>query len=247
MSEPNYTIVTVCTHRPTADYFCLNEYFKSLQGAPILILDREYTNYSGLASKPKGLMKAIKNGHINTKTILFTDCFDFVFTKHPDLLINHYRALDCPIIISAERNCFPADLKEEYDKLKNPTGFTTSFKYLNSGMIVGDTEAILTCLEAMDLPNVPDDHFDADKGCMVHPNDQFLWQQIFLKQSAEIRLDYATSLCMPLHSVGVDELEFNGNGVMNRETLIYPLSLHLNGNAKTGGLREPVLKHLNLL
>lgn len=242
----NYTIVTVCTHRPTADYFCLDSYFKSLKGEPVLVLDREYTNYAGLASKPKGLMKAIKEKKIDSKYILFTDCFDFVFTDNPIWLLERYHSLDCPVIISAERNCFPDDLKEEYDKLKNPTGRTTSFKYLNSGMIVGETDAILTCLEAMDLPNIPDDHWDGEK--MVNPNDQFLWQQIFLKQPVEIRLDYATSLCMPLHSVKIDELNFDTKRkIRNEETEIFPLSLHLNGSAKTDGLREPILKHLNLI
>lgn len=243
----DYTIVTVCTHFPREPYYCLNEYIKSLQGDSVLVLDGNYTQYAGLASKPKGLYKAIKEGLIPTKYLLFTDCFDFVFAKEPVWLYEHYLALDCPIVISAERNCFPNDLQSEYDKLKNPTGKTTSFKYLNSGMIIGETEAILTCLETMDLDNVPDDHFDEQKQCMVHPNDQFLWQQIFLKQPVKIHLDYATSLCCTLHDVKLDELEFNSNGIMNKETGIYSRSFHANGGAKTSGVLPEILKHLNLI
>ncbi len=244
----DYTIVTVCTHFPTQDYFCLNEYFKSLKGESVLVLDGHYTNYGGLASKPKGLYKAIKEELIITKYIIFTDCFDFVFAVAPSEIIEHFKkpiGYNAPIIISAEKNCFPSDLKDEYDRLDN---FGSPYKYLNSGMIIGETEAILKCLEAMDLANVPDDYFDEQKNCMIHPNDQFLWQQIFLKQPVKIELDYCQIFCNTLHSVQIDELEFNeGMGIVNKELGCYPMSFHLNGSAKTDGLREPILKHLTLI
>jgi len=243
----DYTIVTVCTHFPIEPYYCLNEYIKSLQGESVLVLDGNYTQYAGLASKPKGLYKAIKEGIIPTKYLLFTDCFDFVFAVKPSEMVEEFskpNGYNAPIVISAEKNCFPDDLKDEYD---NFYSFGSSYKYLNSGMILGETEAILTCLEAMDLPNVPNDHWDEEKKCMVHPNDQFLWQQIFLKQPVKIALDYGQLFCNTLHSVDIDELEFNKLGIVNKECGCYPMSFHANGGAKTSGVLPEILKHLNLI
>jgi len=143
MDNKDYTIITVCTHFPHESYYCLNEFFKSLHGEQILLLDKAYTNYSGLGSKPKGVYRVIKEGNVNTKYILFVDCWDFVFANSPKALMKKYleEYSDAPLVISAEKNCFPADLKDEYDKLSN-----APYRYLNSGMIVGETEALLAVL-----------------------------------------------------------------------------------------------------
>lgn len=243
MSEPLYTIVTVCTHYPEQDYFCLKEYAKSLNGEPILVLDAEYTKYSGLGSKPKGVYRAIKEGLIKTEYIIFTDCFDFVFAVPPKELFEEYLKWEGhPLVFSAEKNCFPADLMEQYDALDN---MGSSYKYLNSGMIIGKTADLLATLEAMDLANVPEDYRMED-GNNFHVNDQFLYQQIFLKQPVKMELDYAQALCNTLHSVKLEELNFDEDGIYNKECSVYPLSFHLNGSAKTDGLREPILNHLKL-
>jgi hypothetical protein len=236
-------VVTVCNRFPQEDYYCLNEWYKSLGGLKPLILGSNPGEYAGLASKPKLVYKAIKNKEIDTSHIIFCDCWDLVFSATLDEFFETFLAFNSPFVISAERNCFPADLKDEYDKLPH----TSTFKYLNSGMIVAETEAMLAVLEAMDLPNVPDDHYDAEKNCMVHPNDQFMYQQVFLKQPVKMLLDYDQILCNTLHNVTVSDLDFSRDRIRLKETGTYPCSFHMNGSAKTEGLREPILKHLNLL
>jgi hypothetical protein len=242
----DYTIVTVCTHFPRENYFCLNEYFKSLKEESVLVLDSHYTNYGGLGSKPRSVYKAIKEELINTEYIIFTDCFDFVFSQSPKNLFDTYLAYfpSKPLVISAEKNCFPADLKEEYDKLP----YTSSFRYLNSGMVVGKTKDLFKVLESMDATNIPNDYFDTEKNCQINPNDQEYYQKEYLKQPIPMQLDYNQILCNTLHSVQLDDLEFlTMKFIRNKETDTLPCSFHMNGNAKTEGLREPILKHLNLL
>lgn len=239
----DYTIITVCTHIPHEPYYCLNEFAKSLVGEPLIILDRDYTQYSGLGSKPKGVYRAIKEGEIKTKYVLFTDCWDFVFADTPRTLMRNYFAEypDAPLVISAEKNCFPADLKDEYDRLSGKP-----YRYLNSGMIVGQTDALLATLEAMDLKNVPEDYRKED-GNMCHINDQFLYQEIFVKQPVKIELDYDQKLCCTMHRTTMDDLDFSRYRIRNKITDTYPLSFHFNGSGKTDGCREPILKHLNLI
>lgn len=240
-----FKLVTVCTHYPPQDYYCLNSFIKSLSDNQIVALGTEPNTYSGLGSKPKLLYKVIKDGVLDSKYILFTDCWDFVFSISPKHLFESYMQWypNIPIVISSEKNCFPSDLKNEYDALP----FTSSYRYLNSGMIVGETEAILAALEAMDLQNVPDDYRKED-GNMCHINDQELWQHLFLKQPVKMVLDYNQILCNTLHSVTLDELSFEPQGIRNIETGRVPCSWHFNGNAKTeNNLRPTILKHLNLL
>jgi len=240
----SYQIVTVCNRYPTEPYYCLNEFIKSLSGHEPLVLGTQPGEYTGLGSKPKLLYKAIKDGRVKEPFIIFTDCFDLVFQYPPETAYLQYLHLQdkADLFISAERNCFPVDLKEQYDAL----GTKTSFKYLNSGFIIGKTEALLAALEAMDLPNVPEDYRKED-GNMLHVNDQELWQHLFLKQPVKIALDSETIFSMPLHSVKMENLDFTDEYITNIETGTTPITLHMNGSAKSDGLREPILSHLKLI
>lgn len=149
--------------------------------------------------------------------------------------------MDCDLVISAEKNCFPNDLKEEYDKLPH----TSNFKYLNSGMIVGYTQKLLETLEAMEVENIPDDYFDGEKN--VHFNDQFEYQKIFLKQPVHIKLDYQQVFSRTLHDAKLEELDFSEPRIRDIETGSYPCTMHMNGNGKSeNGIREAILKHLGL-
>jgi hypothetical protein len=242
--QDGVTVVTVSTGKPAQDYYTYDQFFQSLLPVQPLVLQAiQGVSWSGLGSKPKILYKAIREGMIKTKWLIFADSWDIVFTHSPHRLLAKsnfiYRA---PIVISAEKNCFPSDLKEEYDKLDIPG----PYKYLNSGLIVGEVDAMMTVLEAMDLQSVPDDYRKED-GSMCHINDQFLFQQIFLKQPVEMRLDHKQLLCQTMHDVPLDDLDLTGKFIMNKHTKSYPCAVHFNGGSKTSGVREPILKHLNLL
>lgn len=243
MSNP-YTILTCCNKIPTEKYYCLTEFFKSLDNEQPMVLTESFGGkWGGLGSKVRWVHKAIKEGVVNTEFILFTDCWDFVYARPPRHLFDKYLDYfpDTPIVISAEKNCYPDNLKEEYDKLPK----LSSYCYPNTGMIVGKTRDIFKALEFMDAPNVPDDHWDGEK--MVHPNDQYEWMKAFLQQPVPMRLDQNQLLCNTLHSVSIDDLQFEQQGIFNRETGSVPCSLHFNGSAKTDGLMKPILSHLNLL
>lgn len=242
----DFTVVTICSHIPYQDYYCIHQFATSLQDAPYLVLSPENMKdrYDGLGTKGKWLYRAIKEEMIKSEYIIFSDCWDLVFTISPSHLFETYLQWfpDKPIVISSEKNCFPADLKDEYDSLP----YTSSYRYLNSGMIVGKTSDMLKILEAMDLDNVPND-YRQENGQMYHVNDQFLYQQIFLKQPVKMVLDYNQILCNTLHSVSIDELSLEPQGILNKETGRVPCAFHFNGNAKTEGLREPILKYLKLI
>lgn len=242
MSEFNYTIVTICNRPPIEDYYCLKEWDKSTDDYNKIIIQHIDTPYQGLGDKPKFVYRAIKRGIIPTKYIIFTDCWDLVFVDTPEVIIEKYQDFKCGLVFSGERNCFPADLKEEYDKLP----FTSSYKYLNSGFIVGETEALLATLEAMKVEEIPDDYWDAEKGHNVHFNDQFEYQKIFIQQPVSMKLDYAQTLSQTMHDVGWNDIDLTKEKIQNCETKAFPSTIHFNGSGKTNGLQKPILQKLGL-
>lgn len=237
-----YEVISISNKAPEAWYYLFNEYFRSLGEYKPKVFQPSY--WGGLSTKPKVLYQLIKDKTINTSHIIFTDCWDFLFCATPDEIMEAYSWFNSPIVISSEANCFPDDLKDEFDKLEPPT----KYKYLNSGFICGETEAILTCLEAMDLPNLRDDYYDPEKKCNIHPNDQFEWMKIFVKQPVKISLDYKQILSQTLHGATIDEFDFSKERIRNKNTGSYPCTLHFNGGSKDDlNIRTPILQHLKLV
>ena len=139
MNERNYSVVTCCNRIPTENYYCLPQYFMSLQDVqPIVLTEQFGGRWGGLGTKVRWLYKALKEGYITTEYCIFTDCWDFIFAAHPSEMIEKYKKFDCDLVISSERNCFPPDLREEYDKWaeciektywdQNTKRFSTIFK-----------------------------------------------------------------------------------------------------------------------
>lgn len=240
----SYQIVTVSSSVPHAWYYLQKEFYKSLYGYDVLTINNSVKHYwNGLATKPKWLYNSIKNGEISAKYIQFVDNWDLVYGASPDEVFAHYQTFNSPIVISAERNCFPGTYKDNFDELDIPAPYC----YLNSGVIIGETEAILTCLEAMDLPNVKDD-YRMDNGQNYHSNDQTMWQEIFLKQPVKILLDYNCAISQSLHDESPDNFLFSKERIMNKITSCHPRIWHFNGGSKDNmSLRTPILSHLNLL
>lgn len=244
-----YTIVTCCNRIPQEPYYCLDAYFKSLQWDEAIVLTEDFGGkWGGLASKPKWLYKAIKDGVINTPYIIATDCWDFLFAAHPSEMFDLYMALTegKSLVISTEKTCFPDTIKKEFDFVADAIDDRLKYRYINSGLIIGSTSDILKCLEAMNLPNLPDDHFDGEK--MVHPNDQYEWMKVWATcKDVDFYLDYLQQFSGTLHESTPDQLDFSKEKIMRKDTETFPLSWHMNGNGKTSGCREKILKHLNLL
>ncbi len=246
----NYTIVTVSNRWPQEWYYLHKEFFNSLKGHPVTLID--YTkagkDWKGLATKPKWLYDAICQGAISTEYMIFTDCWDLVFAADPEEIMDVFSCFQSDIVISAERNCFPDDLRGQYDKVNENSPHKTPYKYLNSGFIVGRTDAIKVCLEAMDLPNMKDDYYNETIGRSIHSNDQYEWQKIFLQQPVHIELDEQQLLSQTLHDVSVDEFDFSKERIRNKVTGSYPCAFHYNGSGKSNtSLRDSILPHLKLI
>jgi hypothetical protein len=241
----NYKVVTISNRIPKEDYYTYNQFFKSLRDTEPLVLGQKPGEYTSLSDKPRILYNAIKNGLIKEEIIVFVDCWDVVFVDKMQAIVDKFIEYSTPIIIGAEKNCFPGNFKPEYDRLNHGNSV---YRYLNSGVIIGVTEAIMTVLEAMDAPNLPIDYYDPRKDANFHFNDQAMYMDIFLRQPVEMKLDYDCYIAQNMQDVTEDEINFRfDNRILNEKTNTLPSIVHWNGGSKTGWSREPILKHLNLL
>lgn len=246
MSE--FKIVTICNHHCPENYYCLDWLHQTAGENEILVLGQDGNEFTGLSDKPRILYNAIKEGRIKEKYIVFVDAFDVIFTSPLEEIMEKFKSFNTSIVIGAEKNCFPANFKKEYDKLPS----TSSFKYLNSGVIIGETNAIMEVLEAMDAEHLPRDYFNQQTGHNYHFNDQAYYMDLFLRQPVPMKLDYECLIAHNMQDVNEEQIIFvtptyGKNRIKNAETFSNPSVIHWNGNSKSGWSREPILKHLNLL
>ena len=235
----DYTIVAISNKIPMQPYYCYHQCFESFKrkGEEIMLLGMDGSYNGSLIERPRYMHRILKEGKITTPKILYMDCWDLVLQGTMEEIFEKHNANNCDITISAERNCFPNDLKDEFDKMA-PENAT--YKYLNCGVIVGNTEALLIMLEDMDAANLP---YDTPPH---YPNEQIEFQKVFLRQPVKIALDYTQDITWCLHDVDVKELGRAQGLIYNNETCTFPSILHLNGGAKTGNCRTPILEHLKL-
>ncbi len=234
----NITVATISKGEPQQYYYCKTEMIKSLKGFPIKWLDT--SDYVGLSCRPRIFHNAIKDGTINTEYCILIDAWDLVFVDTPEQIIEKFKTFKTDVVISGERNCFPHDLKEEFDKLP----FTSSYKYVNCGVIVGKTEDVRKMFEDMDTDNIPRDCHNGVE--WIYPNEQLEYQRCVLRQPIKIAIDYKQDITWCTHDVSVDELGYTQGVLYNNETQTFPSIAHFNGGGKTNGTRESVLKYLKL-
>ena len=239
-------IVTVANAKPAASYFCFDAMLASCRrfGHEPLILGWGQS-WGGLGNKPRLLLKAIESGQITDDHILFLDAFDTVLARPPCDIMAAYAAYAAPIVWGAERNLFP-DIGCDRDAV-----FPASlggFRYLNSGVCVAETDAMLAALKCIKADEIPDDHKSADGAHDVNPNDQEIWLNAFADMSMwhipRMQLDTECRIALNMHSVTPDEIDVSGERIKVLATGAEPCIFHANGNAKDSGMLALVLAKL---
>lgn len=235
-------VVTVTNKRPEQAYYCYDQFFHSVRRFghdPVVLGMNE--EWKGLMTKPRKLLKWLNSGEAdNIDCLIIVDCWDLVFIKSPDEIAEKWAEFGSPVIMGAERNLFPSDTKES-----SYPHCSSSFRFPNSGFIVGTPFCMKKMLEWMDLDSIPDDYTKED-GTPHHGNDQLEYQLAFIAQPVPIILDTQARFVINLHSVTMNELILDSDGITVCETGSAPMAAHANGGAKTDGVMDKVLEHLKL-
>lgn len=229
-------LITISNRRPDPvreSYYHLDAFEASCKRQGIVPHFLEGT-YRGLMSKPKLLLAYLKKDGAKFEHVVVCDAWDILLLTTTADLVYNYQVFNTPIVFNAERNCFPrADFREEFNRVNGQ--ILRSYRFLNSGFLVGNTEAVITMLEQMELEKYPDDYRD-DKGQWHGVNDQEVYQDWFLHKDKQTlaTLDYNSILCQTLHDSEPREFAFvpDRQRVVSLLTGNEPGAVHGNGNGK---------------
>lgn len=221
-------VTTISSRRPHEPYYFLDSFERSCKRHSITPHFLQEGPWGGLGSKPKHLLRYLLREGSNFDIVCNVDSWDVIFLSSLEEIVRKYSLFDSPIVFNAERNCFPrADLAEQHPDSISP------YKYLNSGFLIGTTEAVIEMLREMKAESIPDDHRDSS-GKKIEPNDQTEFMLYYLANQTKATLDTHATIAQSLH--GSDENEFTWDPHTQRLTSLVtgnqPAVLHGNGSGK---------------
>jgi hypothetical protein len=232
-------MITIASREPKEPYYCFNAFMESCRRfghEPIVLRE----GYGGLGSKLRMLNQYL-DATPSEGCMIFCDSFDVVFQQDPVLCLKAIRP-GRRIVFNSERAIWPPNPEIESGHPKSET----SYKFLNSGFIVGDVGTFRLCLKLLNADQIKDDYQLPD-GSWVQPNDQVIWQQFFVDNHSELgmAIDTRAEICQTLCNVKQEELDFSEPLIRNRETGSAPIAFHVNGGGKEEWL-PLILGHLKL-
>ncbi len=181
--------------------------------------------YGGNTAKVRQVKDFLKAEGACYSHIIFCDAYDVVFAGGFGDILSRFATFASPIIFSAEWYCWP-DVSLE--KVYPPS--PTRYRFLNSGVWVGETVAVWEMFHRLDTRLLQ------DRMC-----DQGLFTQLFLSGAAPIQLDYNCLIAQSLNGA-VQDMQWDGKVIRNKTTGEAPLIFHGNGGADM----SQVLKWLKL-
>lgn len=233
-------VVTVSNRTPTEPYYRFGAMMGSFRrfGVEPVVLGMD-ERWDGLVSKPRHLLKHIKEGRCNADCLIFVDAWDVVALVHPDEIARDWDSYGRPWICGSEKALFPPSDESKWPQC------ASSYRFLNSGAIISTPNDMLAVLESMDPDNLPNDHEKEDR-TQYHSNDQVFYQELFLKQPIPMRLDTECRFVWNLCDVNTGEWRFDGDRIRNIETGTMPMLAHANGGAKDKEPFVSILRQLRL-
>lgn len=240
----NFQIVTIADVERPEPYYLFQEFLESAQrhGHNPLVLGWGQP-FKGLGTKPTILKRALDAGQIQGDFICFCDAYDVLFGENPASTAADIEARLIEegkrIMFNAEKDRFP-DVVD--DDLFPETG--TPWKYLNSGLSMGWTDAYREELVLMGADDLPEDEIHGP-GLNVHYEDQSLWQLRYVNGD-QIMLDGECEFFQTLSNCEPKEFDFTGDRIRNIVTEHHPDVWHANGGAKTGPVIGPLREKLGI-
>ena len=158
---------------------------------------------------------------------LYTDCFDSFLLADTDEIMRNFRAMNSPVVISAEKNCFPlTDLdwhfKHSSDK---PDTFRSEWIYPNAGGWMGEIPALIATLEKL----------REYVGSALPDDDQAYWCQGLATGTVRAKIDTGCRIFQTMANSDQDVRVIEGR-LYNLTTESCPCVVHFNG--RTPGMEE---------
>ncbi len=185
--------------------------------------------------KVLGLLEFLRG--VRTKHVLYLDGADVLWAGGIREIARKYsRALNPgtdQILLGTEIRCWPhGSLKATFIERAERAGRLTRFIYPAPGMIMGETKAIITALEALKETR------KKSLRCRYHDDDMGLWSLAIADGSVNPSLDYRCDVTIPFMATSRKMYELRGKRIHCLSTGTMPPILHYNG------LRRPRMRKL---
>jgi hypothetical protein len=168
-----------------------------VRGIPHLVLGKQVTRWRPFV---KLFLNAEALAHIDTEYVMGLDGSDVLMVGCPRRVLAAFKAMDCDILFSSERNSYPkAPFLYEFEKSigEGP------YRHLNSGAWIGRTEVCRRFFEEC----VKEDNSDilaAHPAKHVVADDQGVTRKVFRRYYPAARMDYRCELFQSMFKVPVE-------------------------------------------
>ena len=193
-------------------------------GIEIKMFGGGWKKWENFKTKLEILLKELPKYKKDYDLVLFTDARDVMYWRGKKEILKAVKKFkDYKMVLNAETNCYPnLDLKDEQDKL-----VTTKYKYLNSGMFIGDIDFVIGILKKCNEDGLED--------------DQESLQKMYLENPKDIKLDSNCELFQVMWDEDFGrtynfDVIFNRGYIYNETTNTYPAIFHSPG--PTGHLNQ---------
>lgn len=176
---------------------------------------------------------------LNTPRVAYVDARDCLFVAGADRILEQYRTVGSPIVVSTEAQSWPlADPAWVQRFPKHPSGCN----WLNAGQWMGERDALVTALrrlcELLDRarrPKLKSDLADIDLCRRAVHDDQLFWQVAWLNGLVELAPDYDGRIFRNVNTLDtslVDNRDFDfDEHAVYRASGQQPCVLHFSGSA----------------
>ncbi len=169
--------------------------------------------------------------------ICYVDAYDNIALGTPEEVIRKFNSLDCRMLISAEKACFPNDPRDKYHRPENYPETNSLWKYINGGGCMFEIEYF------KELCNKHP--FNTER--MMDPD----WLAELYMNNKEVKLDNQCEIFQCLAHSNQDEWDIEDKNfglvgffdshemrIKNKATNTYPIFIHGNGRTDMQWLRD---------
>ncbi len=152
---------------------------------------------------------------LDSDIVMFSDS-DCLLLRSPLDVLDIFSSMHSPIVISAEKVCYPLSLEDRFPVVD------TMYRFPNSGGIIGYKDELLAAYQWLNS------HYEEEK------NDQGRWQLAY--GSIPMRIDHRCEIFQTMSDDSRRHLDWDGRLLRNIHTDSYPCHVHFNG--RMGGIED---------
>ena len=170
--------------------------------------------------------------------IVFIDAHDVVLNSNTEEFIEKFKSLDCDILFSTERNCYPPRYRNQVNNIMSSN---IESRYLNAGGYIGYVKNIKEMFNWRKEEYI---NWRCKSG-----GDQAYFMEYFIENhdKVNIKLDTDSFIFQCMYNIPWEHIEFKNGRGYNKNNDNYPCFFHFNGGSWFTSDRSSIMPIFNQL